>query len=331
MGLEFFDEISRWAWILKRELGIVSKRSNRVVVHLDWFGPLHLMTVAIALTSFKLTNFVRFSFRRPTEMMLWIQMHSRREYKISERVPMLLLRVFRIATTISVYSPGLARFYSARVRGHVIEVSGPPINETINKMVSEENIGYARSLGRDDTEKLVCLLAGQVTPGKRYEIMERLLSTATRDLANTGIKIKLRVPRGLQVHNMSDRVDVLETDSGLLTEQEYVSGYLTSEVVLMPYVASRYGDEASGVFIDAVTLGCMPLVSKHTTMASELEKFGLGELAVDWDSDFSWKFIVSVAQDAGVREKFNKMSLMYRKRHSLPSFAAEVSRIIFQP
>ena len=100
-----------------------------------------------------------------------------------------------------------------------------------------------------------------------------------------------------------------------------------SDVVLMPYSLGKYTYAASGVFVDAVTLGCIPIVSLHTVMASELAEFGLSKLAVNW-SDFSWDFVTSVARDVVIKHRLNDMRLAYRERHCLPSVAAAVSRII---
>jgi hypothetical protein len=311
------------AWMLNRQLAKASRRSNRVVIHLDCFTTRQLSVVALALTSFKVCS----ALYRPTEAMLWIQIHGKGDITALGLIPMQLLTVFRIPTRISVYSPDLADLYSARFRRQVIEIP-MQISETINRIVVEGSKCDSRCQRRRDEGKIVCLLAGQVIPDKRYEIFEKLLCTANSDLANAGIKIQLRVPQGLGLRGISDRVEIVETPSGQLSEQEYVSMYLTSDVVLMPYTASKYGYSSSGVFIDAVTLGCIPIVSKHTTMASELEKFKLSELSVDWDT-FSWDFIASVARNEVVKDKFHKMSLVYRKTYCLHSVADVVSKILW--
>ena len=237
---------------------------------------------------------------------------------------MQLLTVFRVLTRISVYSPTLATLYSTRFPGQVIELP-MPINETINRVNVEDDLSCQR---RRHEGKVVCLLAGQVYDAKGYEIIAKLLSTANYDFMDAGIEIQLSAPPGL-LRSISNRVEIVERPFWQ-SEQEYVSTYLTSDIVLMPYMASKYAHSTSGVFIEAVILGCIPIVSKHTTMASELGKFGLSELALDWNTDFSWDFISSVAQDAVVKDKFNKMALAYRKRHHLSSVAAVVSNIIWQ-
>jgi hypothetical protein len=146
---------------------------------------------------------------------------------------------------------------------------------------------------------------------------------------NIRIKIQLRAPRELGLRSISSQVEIVVTPSGHLSEQDYVTPFLSSDVVIMPYLASEYAYSGSGVFVDAVTLGCMPIVSKRTTMASELVKFGLSELTVYWDTDFSWDFVAGVAQDVVIRHKFCKMTLAYRAKHCLPSFAEAIAKNIY--
>ena len=72
-------EISLLAWILYRQLAKISRSYDRVVIRLDWFVTRQLIAVALALTSFKLVNFVRSAFYGPTEPMLWIHIHEKHQ------------------------------------------------------------------------------------------------------------------------------------------------------------------------------------------------------------------------------------------------------------
>ena len=178
-----------------------------------------------------------------------------------------------------------------------------------------------------DKEKIICLLAGQVFDYKGYGIFNDLFYRTNSD-GDDEITIQLRVPCVFGLRSV-DKVEVVEMVDGQQPESEYVSRYLTSHVVLMPYLISKYAYSASSVFINAVILGCIPIVPKHTTMASELIKFGLSDLVLDLNTDFSWRLITSVARDAVIRDKFDRMRRAYRKRFCLPLFSAEVSKIIF--
>jgi hypothetical protein len=189
-------------------------------------------------------------------------------------------------------------------------------------MINKGCINFMRSNRRRDHGKVVCVLAGQVFDHKGYEVFEKLRCA---DFHNARSKIRMLVPEGIGFSRKD--VEVVETPSGQLSEEEYANKFLTSDAVLMPYKVAKYRYSVSGVFVDAVTLGCLPFVSRHTTMAEELQKFGLDELAVDWD-EFSWDFVVSITQNAIVKVKFDKMSLAYREQHCLSSFASAISRVL---
>jgi len=57
-------------------------------------------------------------------------------------------------------------------------------------------------------------------------------------------------------------------------------------VALLPYFGGEdqaYKLSSSGIFVDSVTAGLLPLVSRDTWMEFELNRFDLNELVLDWD------------------------------------------------
>ena len=324
--LNIFREITNITWILNRRLAENSRISDQIVIRLDLFQRYSFIPIFLALISFKIENFLQSVLSKPTNPMLWLHIHEKGD--IAPRVLTLLrmLALVGIRTRVSVYSSALAAIYSAGFPWQVFIIPGSPVNETISRFIGVQSVINPTCLiccGR-----IVCTLAGQVFPEKGYEIFRKILSTEKKDFME-GTTIQLRAPRGLGLRSDNDRVEIVETPSGQLSEEDYVNTYLDSNFVLMPY-RDKYAYSASGVFSDAVTLGCMPIVSRATTMAFELEKFGLKELAIDWNTEFGWNLIAAIARDEGVKDKFGKMVAAYRKLHSLPSLAAVVSDIIWR-
>jgi len=314
-------EIRRLTLFISQQLYILSRDSDHVVVHLDWISTPQLIAIALGITLFKIANFFRYSDAGSIQCMLWLHAHAPGDITPTAHAVIKFLEAFRVTTRISVYTKPLSAIYSARFPGRVFEIPNP-LNETINRKIIEQNLG---SLRRPcESQKVVCLLAGQVFPDKHYEILEA--HVRDNNVPHAGVKIVLQAPQELGLKSNGD-LEISNMPTGHLQEEEYVDRYLGSDVVLMPYSTAKYAYTVSGVFVDAVSLGCMPIVPLKTVMARELETFGLSQLAINWDN-FSWDLVASMARNIVIKNRLNQMSLAYRERHCLPSVAAALARII---
>jgi len=118
---------------------------------------------------------------------------------------------------------------------------------------------------------------------------------------------------GVRVERVPARLDELEYDRWLAT----------ADVVLLPYAPDRYRHSTSGIFVEAVVGGCVPVVSRGTWMAHELVRHDLAELAIDWgDAARVLKCIDAFARDAGVRAKLDAMRKHFAGYHCERSYAA---------
>ena len=73
--------------------------------------------------------------------------------------------------------------------------------------------------------------------------------------------------------------------SSELDAKKFSSLLESCNVVLLPYFGGKgqaYKLSSSGIFVDAVTAGLLPLVTKDTWMECELNRFNLNELVIDW-------------------------------------------------
>jgi hypothetical protein len=96
---------------------------------------------------------------------------------------------------------------------------------------------------------------------------------------------------------------------------DYHLRFNEAEVVLLPYNAHSFGGSMSMLFVEAVATSKIPIVSDETVMASELRRFGLGELVMDFNKGFSWSFINQIREDASIRARLNLMAEIYVKEH----------------
>ena len=104
--------------------------------------------------------------------------------------------------------------------------------------------------------------------------------------------------------------------SPCLSRREYDYWMDVSEVVILPYNAESYRKRSSGIFIESIIAGKAVFVTKGTWMASELEKFQLNELVVNWDTSSPMKKIYDVFLSGVFWERLTKMQGHYTKFHS---------------
>ena len=95
----------------------------------------------------------------------------------------------------------------------------------------------------------------------------------------------------------------------------------TFNIVLLPYFGGEgeaYKLSSSGIFVDAVTAGLLPLVTKDTWMEYELNRFNLNELVVDW-SKYTNPFDLCALINRLICAK-NTMRKLDDMRHSYATF-----------
>lgn len=107
----------------------------------------------------------------------------------------------------------------------------------------------------------------------------------------------------------------------VLSADDYDGWMFRAHAVLLPYDPKRYRAASSGIFTEAVVAGAMPLVTAGTWMASELERFGLPELVLDWARPDLLEHIDSLLRAPELGSRLAAFRDHYRTFHCVPSFA----------
>jgi hypothetical protein len=134
-----------------------------------------------------------------------------------------------------------------------------------------------------------------------------------------GEPIELVASQKASFHSSSIRVVEL---SPVLSHSQYWEEMLRCDVLLLPYAPSTYSYSTSGVFVEGVIAGKIPIVSRGTWLASELTRFGLDRLIVDWQNPFFWQQIVDLTQNGDILFKLSQMQQEYRSFHCFDTFQA---------
>jgi glycosyltransferase involved in cell wall biosynthesis len=134
---------------------------------------------------------------------------------------------------------------------------------------------------------------------------------------------------------VSEKMNVLENDnielvSIPLGSKDYYLRFNECDVVLLPYSAHPYNRALSMVFVEAVATGKVPIVSDGTVMASELRRFNLGDLVLDFDNEFSWTGMNKIRDSVSLRERLNFMAACYARDHDTFAYAESLYRCLKQ-
>lgn len=112
----------------------------------------------------------------------------------------------------------------------------------------------------------------------------------------------------------------------ILSRDEYCTLMGKSSVVLLPYDPETYRYGTSGILVEAVIAGKMPLVKEGSWLAAELRRYDLEELIVDWTNPHFFSHALQLL--SSTKEKLARMQQAYAAYHSTQTFANELRRII---
>jgi hypothetical protein len=113
----------------------------------------------------------------------------------------------------------------------------------------------------------------------------------------------------------------------VLEYDQYWQEILNCDVLLLPYDPSFYRFSTSGIFVEGIVAGKIPVVHAKTWLADELNRFYLQDLIVDWEDPNFWQNIIRLAKDSTIAEKLSQMRYEYRSFHSLNNFAKYLVRM----
>jgi hypothetical protein len=103
-----------------------------------------------------------------------------------------------------------------------------------------------------------------------------------------------------------------------LSRENYENWMQKATFILLPYDPKVYHSGTSGIFVEAINAGAIPLCTDNTWMAYELKKFNLQELLFDWTNISA---LESLKNDKKMLEKLSLMRHYYQKFHNVKTFA----------
>lgn len=118
------------------------------------------------------------------------------------------------------------------------------------------------------------------------------------------------------------------TVSDALSREKYAQALSESSVILLPYDPLIYNARTSGIFVEAITAGKVPLVKEGSWLAHELKKHELEELIVDWEETTFFSHVYALLEREEVYVKLERMREKYLRVHSCGGFFEAIRELL---
>ncbi|MDB5871159.1 MAG: hypothetical protein JWQ07_601 [Ramlibacter sp.] len=177
--------------------------------------------------------------------------------------------------------------------------------------------------------EVLCWWPGSSRPEKGLDVVRDLAKRGATDRQDGRTTLRMVVSRasGLQPQEGLVSVDLVDD---VLSPQDYQQWLRTADAILLPYSSQRYRASTSGIFAECIAAGKIPLVSRGTWMAFELEKYGVDELVCDWAAPDIVTRIIAAAQGEPLKRKIAAMQSAFLGFHCEESYAHELQALIPQ-
>jgi len=172
------------------------------------------------------------------------------------------------------------------------------------------------------SSKIVLWLPG--TPRKEKGIDQVKYMTTIVNKYSEKFKLVAAKSSELKTHYKGMLVKLVDDR---LSRDEYELSFFTSDFILLFYDKDLYSEATSGIFVESIVSGSIPLVTKGTWMEYELIKYGLSDLVVNCNSSFLLEDIYSIYTSNKVKINLTNMQKEYRSYHSMSSFSDELKKI----
>lgn len=162
--------------------------------------------------------------------------------------------------------------------------------------------------------KVRILWPGQPRKAKGLNIIKKLLMVSH----SRHSRYELYVSE--EVKDIDDQLNInINFHKSYLSRKDYIKLLLSSNIILLPYDPSIYKTATSGIFVESIMAGALPIVRNGTWMEHELKKFGLDVLAIDKD-DFNFDKIDSIIKNKKIIDNIIIMQKAYKQFHTKENF-----------
>ena len=186
-------------------------------------------------------------------------------------------------------------------------------------------VEYSKDIEIKNNKDDLSILAwwcGNPNPEKGLKVIQRLVTLSDPVAKN----LHLFISTEAYLPEIKSNIQITYLPA-YLTREEYLQQLSEIDILLLPYDSKIYKERTSGIFVEGICAGKIPFVTKDTWMATELIKYDLSELIVDWSEDNVIESICKLARNSNIENKIVQMRDRYLKFHSVISYAECIQRI----
>ncbi|MCH9609184.1 MAG: hypothetical protein S4CHLAM45_04060 [Chlamydiales bacterium] len=166
-----------------------------------------------------------------------------------------------------------------------------------------------------------CCFLGEPRKEKGIHQILRLIKSHEPE----ALQFKIILSEGINIENS---ILPIEQHPKSLSREAYIKTLEQSDFILLPYSSYRYRRRTSGIFVEAIWMGKIPLVQEKTWLADELLKFDLGELIIDWNDPHFFRNLLKLSQSPELYKKLSQMQKMYTTCHAFDAFTKKIDQLI---
>jgi len=207
------------------------------------------------------------------------------------------------ATYLSDSAPIVEQFAQRGLKAHLLPI---PHTETVD-------------IKPTPNKEILCWWPGQPRPAKGKKEICALLKREKRN------DFKILFSQELEIKSALIPYQHLPTP---LLRKEYVHWLYKIDIVLLPYDPITYRSSTSGIFVETIIAGKVPLVKEGSWLSHELKKFDLHDLILDWSRPDFFSHAKYLLNSADIQKKLKKMQEAYLAYHSPKSFCHRLLKIL---
>jgi len=294
-------------WIRIRSLlkGI-NNNASCTIIRLDW-GVNSYQKLAVFLSVASLL-----AARKNT--IVWIHLDRSADRTKIARFRQRLLDIFPIKVWRTAYTSEIAA--ENKKYGRVVDILPLPLHPALSDFAYKHRSANKINLCHAKADKLVCWLFIN-RPEQGLALLPKII-----DHPSVGAFPKKSIKCFVCEHaSIKENAEIELVRLPYVSEEDYHLHFNKCEVVFLPYKTHSYSSSMSMVFIETIATSKIPIVSDGTAMARELRRFELGDLVIDFDTEFSWTLINKIRKDVSIRARVNLMAESYVREHGTFGYA----------
>ena len=288
--------------------------NSQIIIFIDSFKPPELLAFVISLL-----------FLPKKQLIIWL-LYRHDDYQkkiigIFYKIMNNLIEInvskqnFVILTDSEKLNNSLTKYFNRQI--YVMPI---PHTQNIAPSIGKE----IRSItSNSDDSSILAWWCGNPNPEKGLAIIQRLVTV----FDEFSKQFNLFLSEATHISNKTNDI-TLTFLPAYLTRQQYLEQLSKIDILLLPYNSNIYKERTSGVFVEGVCAGKIPFVTQGTWMATELIKYNLSELIIDWEQNDVITSIYKLAKDSDIQRKVTQMQNVYVIKHSILSYSQCMKEIL---